>query len=184
MVLRKSLVCGCNIKLCIDHGYTGESSMKSIAAIVTRTMCDFHLTTFPPPTCILPPISHLCPSGPHFSHLPLPSSFRTRLFLFSSPGSLHRKSYTLGAFRKAQSSIPVSSGFGRRGKKSLKEVSNSKTAKPGQKQKSAVLLPSDHFPPLLSSLRIFFFFKTRAADTSSLLIREWFITCHKHVEFR
>lgn len=34
-----------------------------------------------------PPISHLCPSGPHFSHLPLPSSFRTRLFLFSSPGS-------------------------------------------------------------------------------------------------
>lgn len=131
---------------------TGEPHMKSIAAMVTRTMCDVPLTTFPP-TCLLPPISHLCPSGPHFSHLPLPSSSRTRLFLFSSPGSWRRKSYTLGAFRKAQSNIPVRSGFGPM-KKSLKEVSNSKTAKPGQKQKSAVLLPSDHLPPLLSSLRI------------------------------
>lgn len=75
MVLRPSLVCGCNIKLCIDHGYTGESNMKSIAAIVTRTMCDFHLTTFPPPNMHSPP---------HFPSVPFRPSLQsppTSLFL-------------------------------------------------------------------------------------------------------
>lgn len=92
-----------------------------------------------------PPISHLCPSGPYFSQLPLPSSFRTRLFLFSSRGSLHRKLYTLGAFRKAERSFPVSSRFGHiKKKKYREEESNYLTRR--ETQVSAVLTPLTSHP--------------------------------------
>lgn len=48
--------------------------MKSIAAIVTRTMCDFHLTTFPPQHAF----------SPHFPSVPFRPSLQsppTSLFL-------------------------------------------------------------------------------------------------------
>lgn len=125
--------------------------MKSIAAIVTRTMCDFHLTTFPP-TCILPPfpICALQALTSVTSHFPLPSEpvcfcFPVRALCTGNRIHWEHSGRHRAAFQ--------SSGFVQM-KKSLKEVSNSKTAKAGQKQKSAVLLPSDHLPPLLSSLRI------------------------------
>lgn len=117
-------------------------------------MCVFHLHTphpshahnLPPfPICALQTLASVT------SHFPLPSE--PVCFCFSSPGSLHRKLYTLGAFRKAESSFPVSAEAGHSEKKNgwMKGVSNSQTPRPGQKQKSAVLLPSLHFPPLFHS---------------------------------
>lgn len=142
--------------------------MKSMAAIVTRTICDFHLTTFPPQHAFSPPpppfpICALQALTSVTSHFPLPSE--PVCFCFPARALCTGNRIHWEHSGRHRAAFPSAPALAEGGKKSLKEVSNSKTAKLGQKQKSAVLLPSDHFPPLLSSLRIFFFFsKTRAAQ--------------------
>lgn len=144
--------------------------------LVTRSMCVFHLLATAPPHS--PPISHLCPSGPHFSRLPLPSSFRTRLFLFLSPGSLHRKLYTLGAFRKAESSFPVSCESGHKKKKNgwrgavIPKLLN-------QERNRSQLFSSPHFTSLPFTQFQHFKNPCHTTATSSYRNTECLRKCHK-----
>lgn len=149
--------CSLHSSLQLSYGAVWKKvKTRNTQQLVTRTMCVSQFLPPPPPPPF--PICALQALASVASHFPLPSL--AVCFCFSSPGSLHRKLYTLEAFRKAELRCAFSTDFRHFFKKIkkrerwMKGLSNSQTPWPGQKQKSAVLLPSPHFPPLFHSVGV------------------------------
>lgn len=125
-------------------------------------MCVFQFH-HPPPT---PPI-HTQPP-PHFPSVPFrpsPQSPPTSLFLqYPSVFVFRARALCTGNCihwehsGRQSAAFPLALSLGtckkRERERWMKGFSNSQTPRPGQKQKSAVLLPSLHFPPLFHSLSV------------------------------
>lgn len=92
--------CSLHSSLQLSYGAVWKKVKTRNTAVSNQNHVCLTIPHTPTPTPT--PISHLCPSGPRLSRLPLPSSFTSRLFLFFEPGLFAQEIVYIGSIQEGR----------------------------------------------------------------------------------